>query len=58
MDAPPPDPDSETLAWQIEHIRQGLADLEAGRVIPHEEVVRRFAGWARRTDRARRWPPD
>lgn len=33
----------EVQAWQVEHIRQGLAELEAGQGIPHEEVVRRFS---------------
>jgi predicted transcriptional regulator len=33
----------EVQAWQVEHIRQGLAELDAGLGIPHEEVVERFA---------------
>lgn len=28
-----------TEEWQLEMIREGLADIEAGRTIPHEEVV-------------------
>ncbi|HKI36261.1 MAG TPA: hypothetical protein VKA46_30670 [Gemmataceae bacterium] len=26
-------------------VREGIADIEAGRVIPHEEVKRRAAEW-------------
>lgn len=29
--------------WQIRHIKQGLADIEAGRVISHEDVKARIA---------------
>lgn len=25
--------------WQLEMIREGIADIEAGRTIPHEEVI-------------------
>ena len=35
----------EVQAWQVEHIRQGLADLEAGRTVPHEEVVEMLKSW-------------
>ncbi|MFO1378869.1 MAG: hypothetical protein U1F63_00605 [Chitinivorax sp.] len=28
-----------TEEWQLEMIREGIADIEAGRTIPHEEVV-------------------
>jgi predicted transcriptional regulator len=26
-------------SWQIAHIQEGLADLDAGRVTPHEDVM-------------------
>jgi predicted transcriptional regulator len=26
-------------------LREGFADSQAGRVVPHEEVKRRFAAW-------------
>jgi predicted transcriptional regulator len=29
--------------YVLEHIRAGLADIEAGREIPHEEVVAGFS---------------
>ena len=29
--------------WQIRHINEGLADLKAGRVVSHEDVVARIA---------------
>ncbi len=29
--------------WQIRHIKQGLEDLKAGRVVSHEEVTARIA---------------
>ncbi len=29
----------------MEELRAGLADSQAGRVIPHEEVKKRFAAW-------------
>jgi predicted transcriptional regulator len=31
--------------YVLEHIRTGLAELEAGEGIPHEEVVAEFARW-------------
>jgi predicted transcriptional regulator len=43
----------EVQAWQVEHIRQGLADLDAGRTVPHEEVVEMLKSW-RRTKTPRR----
>jgi predicted transcriptional regulator len=35
----------DVQAWQVEHIRQGLADLEAGRTVPHEEVAEWLKSW-------------
>ena len=32
-------------AWQLEHIEKGMASLEAGRVVPHEEVRDWLLGW-------------
>jgi len=31
--------------WQIERIRDGLADAKAGRVVPHEEVEKWLDSW-------------
>lgn len=44
----------ETQAWQVEHIRQGLADLDAGRIVSHEEVVAQLAEWGKPKRRARK----
>ena len=44
----PEDASFEDIQYHIyvrQKIEQGLADAEAGRVIPHEEVVRRLAKW-------------
>jgi predicted transcriptional regulator len=44
----PEDASFEDIQYHIyvrQKIEQGLADAEAGRVIPHEEVVRRLARW-------------
>jgi predicted transcriptional regulator len=30
---------------QLQKIREGLADAEAGRVVPHEEVARWLGSW-------------
>ena len=35
----------DVQAWQVEHIAKGLADLEAGRVIDHDEVVATLESW-------------
>ncbi len=35
----------ETQAWQVAHIEQGLADAEAGRVVPHERVRDWLKSW-------------
>lgn len=32
-------------AWQIAQICEGLADLEAGRVVPHERVEAWLRSW-------------
>jgi len=44
----PEDASLEDIQYHIyvrQMIEQGLADVEAGRVIPHEEVERRLAKW-------------
>lgn len=35
----------DAQGWQIEHIRQGLEDVEAGREVPHEEVAAWLESW-------------
>ena len=37
----------ETQAWQVAHIEQGLADADAGRVVPHERVRDWLESWGR-----------
>ncbi len=32
--------------WQVGHIAEGLADLEAGRVVDHETVMADLENWA------------
>ncbi len=32
-------------AWQVAQIKEGLADAEAGRMIPHEEIVKWLKTW-------------
>lgn len=44
----PEDASYEDIQYHIyvrQRIEHGLADVEAGRVVPHEEVVRRLAKW-------------
>ena len=44
----PEDASLEDIQYHIyvrQKIEQGLADADAGRVIPHEEVQRRLAKW-------------
>ncbi len=44
----PEDASLEDIQYHIyvrQKIEQGLADVEAGRVVPHEEVQRRLAKW-------------
>jgi predicted transcriptional regulator len=31
--------------YVLEKIRRGTEDIEAGRVVPHEDVVREFEQW-------------
>jgi len=32
-------------AWQVAQIKEGLADADAGRMIPHEEIVKWLKTW-------------
>jgi predicted transcriptional regulator len=36
----------EIQAWQIGHIAEGLADVEAGRLVDHETVMADLERWA------------
>ena len=40
--------------WQVQRIREGLADVQAGRVIPHEEVERWLDSWGSEHE----WPKE
>ena len=31
--------------YVLEKIRRGIEDIDAGRVVPHDEVVREFERW-------------
>ena len=35
----------ETQAWQVEHIRQGLAELDAGQGYEHTEIKAWLESW-------------
>ena len=48
LESLPEDATFEDVQYHLyvrQKIEQGLADAEAGRVVPHEEVVRRLAKW-------------
>ncbi len=48
LESLPEDTSLEDIQYHIyvrQKIEQGLADIEAGRVVPHEEVQRRLAKW-------------
>jgi RHH-type transcriptional regulator, rel operon repressor / antitoxin RelB len=34
--------------WQVKAIRQGIAEANAGKLIPHDEAVKRLRRWGRR----------
>jgi len=34
--------------WQVKAIRQGVAEANAGKLIPHDEAVKRLRRWGRR----------
>lgn len=35
----------ESQAWQIAHIEEGLADADAGRMVPHERIREWLVTW-------------
>ena len=35
----------KTQEWQLQRIREGLASVKAGRVVPHEEVEKWLDSW-------------
>ncbi len=35
----------ESQSWQVAHIKEGLAEAEAGQVIPHDEVREWLITW-------------
>jgi predicted transcriptional regulator len=35
----------ETEEWQVRAVRRGLADIKAGRVVPHEKVEAWLDSW-------------
>jgi predicted transcriptional regulator len=41
----------ELQLWQFEAIEEGLRDADAGRVVPHEDVVAWVESWGRRDER-------
>ena len=53
-------PDDATLEDAIDFlfylhlVDEGLADVEAGRLIPHDEVLRQIATWRKEPGRIRR----
>jgi predicted transcriptional regulator len=57
IDQLPDDLEFEDLLYQLyfrHNLAEGMADIEAGRVVPHEEVVRMMKDWRRSTGRAGR----
>ena len=34
--------------WQVKAIRQGVAEANAGKLVPHAEAVKRLKRWGRR----------
>ncbi len=34
--------------WQVKAIRQGMAEADAGKLMPHAEAVKRLKTWGRR----------
>ena len=50
IDELPDDVSFQELVYQLAfraHVEEGLADGEAGRTVPHEEIEREFAEWRR-----------
>ena len=57
IDQLPDDVAFDELVYQLyfcHSVEEGLADIEAGRVVPHEEVVRKMQEWRRSAGRAGR----
>ncbi|HEX5340046.1 MAG TPA: CopG family ribbon-helix-helix protein [Gammaproteobacteria bacterium] len=34
--------------WQVKAIREGIAEADAGKLLPHNEAVKRLKRWGRR----------
>ncbi|MGA9854537.1 MAG: CopG family ribbon-helix-helix protein [Gammaproteobacteria bacterium] len=34
--------------WQVKAIKEGIAEAEAGKLLPHEEAVKQLKRWGRR----------
>ncbi|HUJ68931.1 MAG TPA: CopG family ribbon-helix-helix protein [Syntrophorhabdales bacterium] len=34
--------------WQVEAIKQGMADAEEGRVVPHQEALKELKKWGKK----------
>lgn len=34
--------------WQLAHIEEGIADLDAGRIVSHDQVAAYLRSWGRR----------
>ena len=41
----------EAESWQLDEIQAGLAELEAGRGIPHKDVANWLRSWGRKRER-------
>jgi RHH-type transcriptional regulator, rel operon repressor / antitoxin RelB len=41
----------ESEAWQLGEIEEGIADLEAGRQVSHEEVAKWMKTWGKRDEK-------
>ena len=40
----------ETQSWQIAHIKEGVADADAGDVIPHDDVREWLTTWGNKKE--------
>ena len=43
----------ETQAWQVEEIKKGVAEADAGKLVPHEAVDAWVGSWGRRREKRR-----
>jgi len=41
----------EVRRWQLGEIKAGLADIEAGRVVPHDKVKTWLSSWGNRNEK-------